>query len=129
MIGVPVVAAETDERARYLATTPLQRVLKRVRNQSMELQPPLEPQELERLWTAHERMAVYERFGIGIVGSVKTVQDKLAKLVELTGADELMIVSDLYDHADRLKSFQLTMEATKLAVAQVADSRLASGCP
>ncbi|MBU6452944.1 MAG: LLM class flavin-dependent oxidoreductase [Cyanobacteria bacterium REEB67] len=113
MIGVPVVTAETDEQARFLATTHLQRILKRVRNQSMELQPPLPAQEMERLWTAHERAAVYERFGIGVVGSVETVQRKLKELLEATQADELMIVSDLYAHEDRLKSFELTMQAAR----------------
>jgi alkanesulfonate monooxygenase SsuD/methylene tetrahydromethanopterin reductase-like flavin-dependent oxidoreductase (luciferase family) len=95
MIGVPVVTAETNDRALFLATTPLLRILKRVRNESMELQPPIEPQEMEKLWTYHERLAVYERFGIAAVGSVQTVRDKLASLLESTEADELMIVSDL----------------------------------
>jgi len=111
MIGVPVVAAETDEAARFQATTPLQRVLKRVRNQSMELVPPIEPAELEKLWTFHERAAVYERFEIGIVGGPETVQKKLNALLESTQADELMIVSDLYKQSDRLKSFEITMQA------------------
>ncbi|MBS1989257.1 MAG: LLM class flavin-dependent oxidoreductase [Cyanobacteria bacterium SZAS LIN-2] len=111
MIGVPVVAADTDDEARFQATTPLQRVLKRVRGQSMELQPPIEPAEMETLWTFHERAAVYERFAIAIVGGAQTVQKKLNDLLESTQADEFMIVSDLYDAADRLKSFEITMQA------------------
>jgi alkanesulfonate monooxygenase SsuD/methylene tetrahydromethanopterin reductase-like flavin-dependent oxidoreductase (luciferase family) len=71
---------------------------------------------MEKRWTANERAAVYERFGIAAVGSVQTVQGKLASLLESTEADELMIVSDLYEHKDRLKSFELTMQATRQTV-------------
>ena len=111
MIGVPVVAAETDEKAQYLATTPLQRVLKRVRGDSMELLPPIDPKEMELLWSVYEKAAVYERFGIAIVGSESTVKDKLDQLLDSTEANELMIVSDLYHPADRLLSFELVMAA------------------
>jgi luciferase family oxidoreductase group 1 len=111
MIGVPIVAAATDEEAQYLATTPLQRVLNRVRGNSMELQPPIDPKDMDLLWTTHEKAAVYERLGIAIIGSADTVKTELNKLLKSTQANELMIVSDLYKPADRVKSFELIMES------------------
>jgi len=117
MIGVPIIAADNDDEAQFLATTALQRVLRRVRNQSMELQPPVSRQELESSWTFHERAAVMERFGIAIVGSKKTVSEKLNQLLDRTQADEIMVVSDLYAHSDRLKSFELIMTARGLSLA------------
>src|SRR5580704_10128674 len=59
MVGVQVVAAETDVEARRLFTTPLQRFLRLIRNQPVELLPPVDSMEL--LWNGWERAAVESR--------------------------------------------------------------------
>ena len=104
MVGVQVIAAETDAKAQRLFTTPLQRFLRLIRNQPVELLPPVD--SMEPLWHDHERAAVESRLGAAIVGSDATVKAKLQKLVDDTGADEVIVVTDTYEHADRLESYR-----------------------
>jgi luciferase family oxidoreductase group 1 len=104
IIGVQVIAAETDAAARRLFTTPQQRFLRLIRNQPVELLPPVD--SMDSLWTAWERAAVDSKLGAAIVGSEATVKAGMEKLASDTGADELIIVTDTYDHNDRLQSYQ-----------------------
>lgn len=104
MVAVQVIAAETDAAAERLFTTPLQRFLRLIRNQPVELLPPVD--SMEPLWQDWERAAVESRLGAAIVGSDRTVKAKLQKLVADTGASEVIIVSDTYEHSDRLQSYE-----------------------
>ena len=104
MVGVQVIAAETDVEARRLFTTPLQRSLRLIRNQPVELLPPVD--SMEPLWTDWERAAVEARLSVAIVGSEATVKSGLQKLVDDTGADEMIVVTDAYHHEDRLWSYE-----------------------
>src|SRR6202140_3124680 len=104
MVAVQVIAAETDAAARRLFTTPQQRFLRLIRNQPVELLPPVD--SMEPLWQEHERAAVESRLRAAIVGSETTVRAGLQKLVRETGADEAIVVTDTYDHADRLQSYR-----------------------
>ena len=103
-IGVQVIAAETDAAARKLFTTPQQRFLRLIRNQPVELLPPVD--SMENLWTEWERAAVESRLGAAIVGSEATVKAGLEKLVAETGADEVIVVTDTWDHEARLDSYR-----------------------
>jgi luciferase family oxidoreductase group 1 len=104
MVGVQVIAAETDAAARRLFTTPQQRFLRLIRNQAVELLPPVD--SMEGLWTAGGRAAVESRLGAAIVGSEASVQAGIESLVRATGANELIVVTDTYDAADRLESYR-----------------------
>jgi len=104
-VAVQVIAAETDAAARRLFTTPQQRFLRLIRNQPVELLPPVD--SMEPLWRDDlERAAVESRLGAAIVGSEATVKAGLEKLVRETGADEVIVVTDTYEHADRLQSYE-----------------------
>jgi len=104
IVAVQVIAAETDAAARWLFTTPQQRFLRLIRNQPVELLPPVD--SMEPLWQDGERAAVANRLRAAVVGSDATVKAGLEKLVGDTGADELIVVTDTYEHADRLQSYQ-----------------------
>jgi luciferase family oxidoreductase group 1 len=104
MVGVQVIAAETDAAARRLFTTPQQRSLRLLRNQPVELLPPVD--SMEPLWQDGERVAVEYKLGAAIVGSEATVKAGLQKLAVDTLADEVIVVTDTYEHADRLQSYQ-----------------------
>lgn len=104
MIGLPVIAAETDSAARRLFTTPQQRFLRLIRNQPVELLAPVD--SMNGLWTEWERAAVESRLGAAIVGSEATVKAGLEKLVAETGADEVIVVTDTWDHEARLDSYR-----------------------
>ena len=112
MVGVPIIAAETDAEARRLFTTPQQRFLQLIRNRPVELLPPVD--SMEPLWQEWERATVESKLGAAIVGSNATVRAGMQKLVEDTGADELIVVTDTYHPEDRMRSYQ--------RVAGIADS-------
>jgi luciferase family oxidoreductase group 1 len=104
IVAVPVIAAETDQEARRLLTTPQQRLLRLIRNQPVELLPPIE--SMDNLWNDFERAAVESRLREAIVGSETTVKSGLEKLIADTGADEVIAVTDTWDHRARLDSYQ-----------------------
>ena len=104
MVAVQVIAAETDAAARRLFTTPQQRFLRLIRNQAVELLPPVD--SMEGLWQDWERAAVENKLGAAIVGSNATVKAGLEKLVEDAAADEVIVVTDTYEHADRIESYR-----------------------
>ena len=116
IIGVPLVAADSDEEADYLASSHYQRVLGILTNQRRALQPPV-PRYLESL-PAQQRAAILDFLAAGVVGGPETVRQGLIRLVELTGADELMLVSDVFDLEQRLRSLDLTVQAHAAAFGQ-----------
>jgi luciferase family oxidoreductase group 1 len=111
MVGVQVIAAQTDAAARRLFTTPQQRFLQLIRNRPVELLPPVD--SMEPLWQDFERFAVESKLGAAIIGSDKTVKAGMEKLVEETGADELIVVTDTFEHADRLQSYERVARIAK----------------
>jgi luciferase family oxidoreductase group 1 len=104
MIAGAVIAAETDAAAQRLFTTAQQRFLRLIRDQPVELLPPVD--SMESLWRGDERLLVESKLRAAIVGSNATVAAGLQKLVDETGADEVIVVSDTFEHADRLQSYQ-----------------------
>ena len=104
MVGVQVIAAESDASARRLFTTPQQRFLRLIRNQPVELLPPVD--SMDGLWNEWERAAVESKLRAAIVGSEATVKEGLERLVAVTGADELIAATDTWDHAARLESYR-----------------------
>jgi luciferase family oxidoreductase group 1 len=111
MIGVQVIAADSDATARRLFTTPQQRFLRLIRNQPVELLPPVDSLDaIDDPWNALEKAAVESRLGAAIVGSNETVKAGLEKLVAETGADEVIAVTDTWDHEARLDSYRRLAE-------------------
>jgi luciferase family oxidoreductase group 1 len=104
MVALQVIAAETDAAARRLFTTSQQRFLRLIRNQPVELLPPVD--SMEPLWQDAERAAVESRLHAAIVGSEQTVKRGLENLVRDTSADEVIAVTDTYEHSDRLQSYE-----------------------
>jgi luciferase family oxidoreductase group 1 len=113
MVAVQVISAETDASAWRLFTTPQQRFLRLIRNQPVELSPPVD--SMEGLWQDDgERAAVKSRLRAAIVGSTATVKAGLENLVRETGANEVIVVTDTYEHEDRLKSYRRVSEVATL---------------
>ncbi|KFX70855.1 hypothetical protein TMS3_0102615 [Pseudomonas taeanensis MS-3] len=105
MLGVPLVAADSDEQANYLVTSAYQRILALIRGQSLVQRPPV--QSMDGLWLPHEKEAVGSFFGMAVVGGPEKVRARLEVLLEQTGADELIFTCDLYEFADRLRAFEI----------------------
>jgi len=108
MVGVNVVAAETDEEARRLFTTVQQSFTNLVRGKGGKLQAPID--NIEEYWTPAEKRQASHMLEYSFVGSRETVRKGLERFVELTRADELMVVCSLYDHAARVRSYEMVAE-------------------
>lgn len=105
MLGVPLLAAETDEQAEYLATSAYQRVLALLRGQSLLQRPPVA--SMDGLWLPHERDAVASFLGLAMIGGPQKVAAQLELLLQQTEADELIFTCDHYDFADRQRAFEI----------------------
>ena len=108
-IGVPLIAAPTDEEADYLASSTYQRVLGILTGDRRRLLPPIE-NYTARL-QPQERAAIGDFLAAAVIGGPDTVRAGLAHLAEATGADELMLVTDVYDPALRLRSLEIAAQA------------------
>src|SRR3546814_826994 len=109
MVGANVICAATDAEARRLATTQQMSFTNMVRGTRGLSQPPID--DIESYWTPFEKAQAMQMLARSVVGSPETVRAGIEALVAETGADELIIVSDVYDHAARLESFRLIAEA------------------
>jgi luciferase family oxidoreductase group 1 len=111
MVGVQVIAAQTDREAQRLFTTPQQRFLRLIRSQPVELLPPVD--SMSSLWTDFERAAVMSKLGAAIVGSNETVKEGLERLIQQTGASEVIIATDTFTHEARLESYQRVADVAR----------------
>jgi luciferase family oxidoreductase group 1 len=105
MVGLPVLAADTDEQAEFLATSARQRILRLIRGQPIFTPPPIA--SMEDLWNPAEQRAVAAHLGAAVIGSPVTVERRLRELLEATQADELILHSDFYRLEDRLHSYEI----------------------
>ena len=111
MVGVNVVAADSDEEAAFLFTSIQQRFLGMQRGQRAALPRPIDPAQLESMWTPQEKAGVQRMLAASAVGSPSSVRQQLASLVAQTAADELIVAGAIHDHAARLRSYELLASA------------------
>ena len=105
MAGVNVIIAETDAEATRLFTSIQQRFTDMFRKDRGYLKPPID--DIETYWTPVEKLQASRMLGCSFVGSPKTVESGLKDFITKTGVDELMVSSAVYDHATRLRSYEL----------------------
>jgi luciferase family oxidoreductase group 1 len=108
LLGVNVVAAETDDEARRLFTSAQQAFVNLRRGTPGPLPPPVDGY-VDRLGPA-DRAVLAQVLATAVVGSPGTVRDGLAAFAARTGADELMVTTQVYDHAARLRSYAIVAD-------------------
>ncbi|MGO8798497.1 MAG: LLM class flavin-dependent oxidoreductase [Roseiarcus sp.] len=108
MVGVSVVAAETDAEARRLFTSTQQSFTNMLRGTRGQLRPPID--DIEAYWTPAEKARVEGMLACAFVGSRETIRRDLAAFIERTAADELIVASAIYDHAARRRSYEILAE-------------------
>ena len=108
MLGVNVFAAETEEEARLLFTSVQQAFVNLRTGRPGRLGPPVFG--YERSLGPRERAILDEALQCSFVGTRKSVADGLEAFVARTGADEIMVVSQIFDHAARLRSYEITAQ-------------------
>jgi alkanesulfonate monooxygenase SsuD/methylene tetrahydromethanopterin reductase-like flavin-dependent oxidoreductase (luciferase family) len=109
MVGVNVIAAETDEEARYLFTSAQQSFTNLFRGARGQLQPPID--DIESYWSPHEKAQASGMLACSFVGSPETIRRGLEDFIARTQADELIVAAAIYDHAKRLRSYEILAQA------------------
>ncbi len=105
MVGVNVIAAETDGEARRLFTSAQQAFTNIFRGTRGQLPPPID--DIETYWSGHEKVQAAGMLACSVVGSPETVRQGLAAIAARTGADELMVAAAIHDHRARLRSYEI----------------------
>jgi len=108
---VNVIAAATDEEAEHLATSQKQMFLGLIRGTRRPMQAPVE--NMDHIWNEAEKAAVQQMIHYSFIGSKATIKEKLAAFIEDTAVDEIMVVSHIFDHKARLRSYEILGELTK----------------
>ncbi len=107
---IGLFAAETDDAARMLFTSQQRQFVNLRRGSPGLLQPP---QSLEDYWSPAEKAGVEHALQYAVVGSPDTVRTKLQQFIAMTGADEIMLAAQIYDHAARRRSYEIAAEVRK----------------
>jgi len=108
-VGLNIITADTDAAAKRLATSQQMSFVNLLRGTRGLSQPPIE--DIDTYWTPSEKAQAMQRLSRSIIGAPDTVRAGLKALIDETRADELIVVSDIYDHQDRLRSFELIAQA------------------
>ena len=108
-IGVPLIAAPTDDEAQYLASSTHQRVLSIITGRRGKLQPPV--QDFLEPLQPREQAAIAEFLAAAVIGGPDTVRAGFHALAEATQADEFMLVCDVFDADLRLRSLDIAATA------------------
>jgi luciferase family oxidoreductase group 1 len=120
LLGVAVVCADTGSRARYLHGSSRLSMLRLRSGRPGELPSPEEAASYQ--YTPSDRLTVNSFAGSHVVGDPESVAAQLDDLVARTGADELMITTNVWDHGERLHSFELVAGLAGLIPRQEADA-------
>lgn len=109
MLGFNVCAADTEEEAKFLRTSGLQSLMKMRTGTPGRLPPPVD--DFESTLDRGQLHVVKSVRPASAVGTMESIRASMQKFVEETGADELILVSSIYDHEKRMRSFELAAEA------------------
>ena len=109
MLGLNVFAAESDDEARRLFTSLQQAFINLRRGRPAPLPPPAEG--FYETLLPHEKQMLAEMLSAAVVGDPETVGRGIEAFAARTGADEIMVTSQAFDHAARLRSFEIALTA------------------
>ena len=109
LIGANIIAADTDAEARHLATSQQMSFADLFRGARSLTRPPID--DIETYWSPLEKAKASQMLACTIIGGPATVREGMEKLVERTGADEIMVVSDIFATDKRFRSFEIIAEA------------------
>jgi luciferase family oxidoreductase group 1 len=105
MVGVNIIAADTDEEARHLFTSLQMRFADMARGIRGYMKPPIN--DIEEYWSGPEKIQAQRMLACTFTGSPKSLRIQLKDFIAETGADELMVATAVFDHGARLKSYEL----------------------
>ncbi len=109
ILGYNICAADTQQEAEYLRTSSLQAFLNLRFGNPGKLPPPVSG--FETTLTSQQQAVLQQVSSASAVGTADQVRDKVADFVAQTGADELIVVAQIFDHQARVRSYELAMQA------------------
>ena len=108
MVCLNVIAAESDEEARFESTTMQQFFLNVVRGSRTPLSPPVE--NMDRIWSLPEKEMATSMSSVTLLGSKQSIQKQLTSFQEKYQVDEIMAVSYMYDPVKQKRSYEILKE-------------------
>ena len=108
MLGLNVCAADTDAQARWLFSSHQQALIARRTGRRGPLPPPVD--DFESRLDPTGRSILQQSLTCSVVGSPETVQRGLAAFIAHTRTDEIMVTGNIFDHAARLRSYEITAQ-------------------
>ncbi len=108
MVGLNIIAADTDEEAHFLASSQKIMFTNMLRGKRELFPPPID--DIETYWTPMEKVQVSQMLACSIVGGPDTIRSGLKDFIAKTGADELIVASNVFAHDKRLRSFEIAAE-------------------
>ena len=105
IIGIGIYAAESDREAQRIFGSAQLQALSLIRGRPGKLPPPVD--NIEDHWSRVEQAALAQRAQFAAVGSAETVRSRIEGWREQTAADEMIAVAQIYDHAARLRSYEI----------------------
>jgi len=112
MLGLAVVAADSDKEAQRLFTSHQQMSLGLRRGEPGPLPPPVDPNHFQAGLTPVERVELQQRLSTAVVGAAETVRAGIADFIRRTSADELIVTGQIFDHSARVHSYEILKEVT-----------------
>ena len=106
--GVGLYAADTTVEAYRIFTSAQQQFTNLHRGLPGPVQPPID--DIERYWSAREKPSVEHMLRYAMVGGPDSVSNQIQAFIEATEVDELILTGQIYDHAARLRSFEIASE-------------------
>jgi luciferase family oxidoreductase group 1 len=105
MLGINVIAAQSDAEARRLFTTQQQSFINLRRGMPGLIPPPID--DIESYWTPTEKFGVERALACSVVGDADSVREGLLAFIERHKPDELMITANVFEHALRRRSYEM----------------------
>jgi len=109
ILALNVVASESEARSRRLFTTQQQSFVNLRRGRPGRIPPPVD--DIEAFWEPHEKAGVERALACTVLGDPAQVGEGLAAFAARHRPDEMMLTANIFDHAARLRSFELAMQA------------------
>jgi luciferase family oxidoreductase group 1 len=113
MLGLNAIVAETDAQARYLFSSVQQSFTNLRRGTPGQIPPPID--DIDSYWSPAEKASASQTLLCSVVGSPETVERGILKFIEVTQPDEIVTTAHIYDHAARLRSFELLSQFSGFA--------------
>jgi luciferase family oxidoreductase group 1 len=109
ILALNVVAADTDAEARRLFTTQQQAFVNLRRGKPGLVPPPID--DIESFWLPHEKAGVAQALACSVIGDVDSVRRGVQAFVDRHRPDEILLTANIFDHSQRLRSFELAAQA------------------